>query len=124
MGTSTSLANSIITGNSPSDCGTPTGTDAGGNQDSDGTCGVSAAAGSISAGNAELAPPAFNAGPTKTQALQTGSQAIGLGVPGICEQLTGPDGTLDTDQRGSARNSAARNGCDSGAFDTGGDTKS
>ncbi len=123
VGTSTSLANSIVSGNAPTDCGTPTGTDAGGNLDSDGTCGVSAAAGSISAGNAELAPPAFNGGPTKTQALQTGSQAIGLGVPGTCEQLAGPDGTLDTDQRGSARNSAARNGCDSGAYDTGG-TKS
>ena len=71
-----------------------------------------------------LAPPALNGGPTETEALQAGSQAIGLGVAATCEQLAGPDGTLDTDQRGRARNSAARNACDSGAYDTGGDTKS
>jgi hypothetical protein len=38
------------------------------------------------------------------------------------QQLTGPNGTADTDQRGSPRNSAARHGCDSGAYDTGGPT--
>ncbi len=120
VGMSTSLANTIIAGNSPADCGAPTGTDLGGNLDSDGTCGLSAASGSVSAGNAGLLPPAFNGGPTKTQALQAGSQAIGLGVTAICEQLVGPAGTSDTDQRGHARNSAARGVCDSGAYDTGG----
>jgi hypothetical protein len=122
VGTSTSRANSIIAGNAPSDCGAPTGTDAGGNLDGDGTCGLTATSGSISSGTAELAPPAFNGGATKTQAPRTGSQAIGLGVAGTCEQLVGPDGTLDTDQRGSARNSTTRGDCDSGAYDTGGGT--
>jgi hypothetical protein len=122
VGVATSLANSIIAGNSPSDCGTPAGKDAGGNLDSDGTCGLSAARGSISAGNAMLAMPRFNGGPTKTQALLAGSQAIGLGVAATCEQLAGPGGVLDTDQRGRPRNSAARGVCDSGAYDTGGVT--
>jgi hypothetical protein len=120
VGTSTSLANSIIAGNSPTDCGAPTGTDAGGNLDSDGSCGLTAASGSISAGHADLSPPAANGGPTMTEALQAGSQAIGLGVAVTCEQLTGPDGAPDTDQRGQARNSQARDVCDSGAYDTGG----
>jgi hypothetical protein len=43
VGTSVSLANSTITGNAPTDCGAPTGTDAGGNLDGDGTCGLAAA---------------------------------------------------------------------------------
>ncbi len=120
VGTLTSLANSIIAGNSPSDCGTPAGTDAGGNLDSDGTCGLSAARGSVSAGDARLSMPRFNGGPTKTQALLAGSQAIGLGVAATCEQLAGPGGVLDTDQRGRPRDSAARGVCDSGAYDTGG----
>ena len=45
VGTSASMANSTITGNSPTDCGAPTVADAGGNHDSDGTCGVSNASG-------------------------------------------------------------------------------
>jgi hypothetical protein len=120
VGTSASLANTIIAGNSPTDCGAPTGTDQGGNLDSDGTCGLSAASGSVSAGDADLLPPAINGGPTKTQALAAGSQAIGLGVAATCEQLAGPAGVPDTDQRGNPRNSATRGSCDSGAYDTGG----
>jgi len=120
VGTSTSLANTIIAGNSPSDCGAPTATDAGGNLDSDGTCGLSAVNGSVSAGKAGLRRPRLNGGPTKTQALMAGSQAIGLGLAATCEQLTGPAGVADTDQRGHARDSQARGACDSGAYDTGG----
>jgi hypothetical protein len=59
-------------------------------------------------------------GPTRTRALRAGSQAIGLGLAATCEQLTGPAGVADTDRRGSARRSAQRGVCDSGAFDTGG----
>ena len=119
-GTSASLANTIVAGNAPTDCGAATGADAGGNLDGDGTCGLSAASGSVSAGTANLGPLAGNGSLTQTRALLAGSQAIGLGVAATCEQLTGPNGTADTDERGSARNSSARQACDSGAYDTGG----
>jgi hypothetical protein len=118
--TSTSMTNTIVAGNLPSDCGSATGTDGGGNLDSDGSCGLSAANGSVSAGTAGLGPLGHYGGHTETQALLSGSQAIGLGLAATCEQVTGPAGVADTDQRGIARNSAARGVCDSGAYDTGG----
>jgi hypothetical protein len=120
LGTSTPMTNTIVAGNSPTDCGAATSTDGGGNLDADGTCGLSAANGSVSAGYAGLGPLASNGGPTQTLALTTGSQAIGLGLAATCEQVTGPAGVADTDQRGIARNSAARGVCDGGAYDTGG----
>lgn len=120
VATSTSLANTIVAGNSPADCGAPAGADLGGNLDSDGSCGVSAGNGSISAGQARLGGLRDNGGPARTRALRAGSQAIGLGLAATCEQDAGPSGVADTDQRGAARNSAARGVCDSGAYDTGG----
>jgi hypothetical protein len=120
LGTATPMTNTIVAGNTPTDCGVVTGTDGGGNLDSDGTCGLSAANGSVSAGYAGLGLLASNGGPTQTLALTTGSQAIGLGLAATCESVTGPAGAADTDQRGVARNSAARWVCDSGAYDTGG----
>ena len=119
-GTSASLANTIVAGNAPTDCQATTGTDIGGNLDSDGTCGLTAVSGSVSAGTANLGLLRNNGGTTRTLALRAGSQAIALGIAATCEQLTGPTGVLDTDQRGNARNSQQREACDSGAFDTGG----
>jgi hypothetical protein len=96
----------------------PTGSDGGGNLDGDGSCGLSAAAGSLSKGSAMLGPLQDNGGPTPTEALLGGSQAIGLGRAGACTQLAGPTGVQDTDQRGVPRNSVQRGTCDSGAYDT------
>jgi hypothetical protein len=62
-------------------------------------------------GNPKLGPLAFNAGPTATMALLTGSPAIGQGItayydyPGTSEEIT-------TDQRGQTRTG----GLDLGAF--------
>jgi hypothetical protein len=120
VGSSTPMTNTIVAGNSPTDCGIATSADNGGNLDTDGTCGLSAATGSVSAGYAGLAVPASNGGSTQTLALTPGSQAIGLGLAATCETVTGPTGAADTDQRGDARNSAARGACDSGAYDTAG----
>jgi hypothetical protein len=120
LGTSTPMTNTIVAGNTPTDCGVATSADGGGNLDSDGSCGLAAANGSVSAGYAGLGLLASNGGRTKTLALTTGSQAIGLGLAATCESLAGPAGVADTDQRGFARNSAARGACDSGAYDTGG----
>ncbi|HEX4061502.1 MAG TPA: choice-of-anchor Q domain-containing protein [Streptosporangiaceae bacterium] len=120
VGTSTPITNAIVAGNSPTDCGAATSADGGGNLDTDGTCGLSAANGSVSAGYAGLGPLASNGGPTQTLALTTGSQAISLGLAAACETVTGPGGAADADQRGDARNNPARGTCDSGAYDTGG----
>ena len=120
MGVWTLMANTIVAGNAPADCGAVNGADSGGNLDTDGTCGLTAARHSVSAGAARLGPLAHNGGTTLTQALRAGSRAIGLGIAATCEQIAvGPAGALDTDQRGSARNSAHRGACDSGAFDAG-----
>ena len=120
LGTSTPMTNTVVAGNSPTDCGLTTSPDGGGNLDTDGTCGLSGANGSVSMGYAGLGLLASNGGPTQTLALTAGSQAIGLGMAATCEGVTGPAGIADTDQRGIARNSALRGGCDSGAYDTGG----
>jgi hypothetical protein len=120
VGIWTLMANTIIAGNAPTDCGAVNGADSGGNLDTDGTCGLTASRHSVSAGPAHLGPLAHNGGTTLTQALRTGSRAIGLGIAATCEQIAaGPTGVLDTDQRGNARNSAHRGMCDSGAFDAG-----
>jgi hypothetical protein len=57
-----------------------------------------------------------NGGPTATQALLSGSPAIGTGDPIDCQ--AGPIDNLD--QRGHARNADTRTTCDIGAYDTGG----
>ena len=122
VGSATALDNTVVAGNTPTDCGAPASIDGGGNLDTDGSCGLSAANGSISGGIADLGPLGYNGGTIQTQPLETGSQAIGLGLAATCELLTGPTGTTDTDERGNPRNSAARGACDSGAYDTGGTT--
>jgi hypothetical protein len=62
---------------------------------------------------------ANNGGPTQTMALLSGSPAIGKGDTNTCQNVP----INDKDQRGLARNSAARSACDVGAYDTGGVTQ-
>jgi predicted outer membrane repeat protein len=80
------------------------GSDGGGNIDSDGTC-FSSGAGSITNADPKLFPLIANGGATLTDALASGSPAIGAAVSGTCPS---------TDQRGTARPVA----CDSGAYQT------
>jgi uncharacterized repeat protein (TIGR01451 family) len=79
--------------------------DTGGNIDSDGTCFSASVSHDHVGVNPDLGPLAPNGGPTQTDALLTGSPAIGNAVPGSCPT---------TDERGVSRPAA----CDSGAFQT------
>jgi hypothetical protein len=88
--------------------------DEGFNIDSDGTCGFTAATGSVSGSStitSSLAPVADNGGQTPTRALLAGSPAIGLvtGAP------TGGAVCGTADQRGVLRPGPP---CDAGAFQT------
>lgn len=79
--------------------------DKGGNIDSDGTCFSDVVPHDHTGVSPNLDTLAFNGGPTETDALLTGSPAIGDAVGGTCP---------GTDQRGVPR----PNACDSGAFQT------
>jgi hypothetical protein len=68
--------------------------------------------------NPQLGALANNGGPTQTEALLSGSPAIGAGGAADCQAAP----VSGKDQRGSARNAAARSACDIGAYDTGGAT--
>jgi hypothetical protein len=96
------LANSILSGNSPENCRWPALVDAGNNFSSDASCGAGFAA--ITPGvdiDFELAD---NGGWTRTHALPPGSVAID--AAGDCG--------LETDQRGMLRDDGA---CDSGSYE-------
>lgn len=62
-------------------------------------------------GDPHLGNAMRNGGPSPTLALGAGSAAIGGGNPNTCGAA---------DQRGQPRNTASRNSCDIGAYDTGG----
>jgi uncharacterized repeat protein (TIGR01451 family) len=79
--------------------------DKGGNIDSDGTCFSAGVSHDHVGVNPGLGPLASSGGPTQTDALLSGSPAIGDGVGGSCPS---------TDDRGVSRPGA----CDSGAFQT------
>ena len=99
------LANTIIAGNSGGDCffsGTPAGADH--SLDSDGSC-VSGP-GNLPGVNPLLGPLANNGGPTDTNALLAGSPALNAGDNATC---------LATDQRGVMRQQFGA--CDIGAFE-------
>jgi uncharacterized repeat protein (TIGR01451 family) len=81
--------------------------DKGGNIDGDGTCFTNSTTNDHTDVNPLLGPLAASGGPTATDALLSGSPAIGDAVAGSCPS---------TDQRGVPRPSA----CDSGAFQTAG----
>jgi hypothetical protein len=66
--------------------------------------------------NPGIGPLANNRGPTPTQALLSGSPAIGAGDQADC--LAAPVSGLD--QRGVSRQAGSRGSCDIGAYDTGG----
>ena len=85
------------------------GADQGGNIDSDGTCFVNGVHGDQTGVNPKLFPLASNGGPTQTDALASGSPAIGASVSASCP---------GTDQRGVVRPTV----CDSGAYQTSGPT--
>jgi hypothetical protein len=64
-------------------------------------------------GNANLGDLAENGGPTRTHAINAGSQVINAGDPAGCTDATG--NVLTNDQRGSPRASGGR--CDIGAYE-------
>lgn len=104
-----SLVNSIIASNlAGHDCYNDTGgmiQSLGHNLDGDGSCGLTATS-DIAGGTADLAALANNGGPTQTQALLAGSDAIDAGLASACPA---------TDQRGFERVGV----CDIGAFEYG-----
>jgi len=116
-GDATSIVNTIVADNQGGNCyDGPAGTsaDAGYNLDSDSTCfavGASGltpeASGDQVSVNPDLGPLSSNGGPTQTDALLSGSPAIGHALSASCPA---------TDQRGVPRPSA----CDIGAYQTGG----
>jgi Invasin, domain 3 len=109
-GGTVTVANTIVSGNSGSNCA-GTITDDGNNlQFGDTTCGFALTA------NPRLGPLSDNTGPTQTIALGQGSAAIGGADPAICRLAA----VGNTDQRGQFRTNAVRNACDIGAYDTGG----
>jgi CSLREA domain-containing protein len=110
-GGSLTLANTIVAENTPLDCVNSGSLSSGGsNLDSDGSCELTAA-GDIPGGAANLAPLGPNGGPTETQALLPGSDAIDSGKNDVClaEPVNG------VDQRGVSRQAGI--GCDIGAFE-------
>jgi hypothetical protein len=125
------LTNSIVAHNKGGDCGGTLAsnlpTDGGYNVDSDGSCGLDSAKGSLPATDPLLGPLAANGGPTKTHALRSNSPAIDavpLDAKGQCVVALGsqPDPLkIDTDQRGVARpqdgNGDGQARCDIGAFE-------
>jgi len=114
----TAIVNTIVADNEGGDCeGGPAGTtvDKGHNLDSDGSCFATGGTGSIAevSGdipdvNPDLGALSANGGPTQTDALLTGSPAIGKALGSSCPA---------TDQRGVPRSAGA---CDIGAYQTAG----
>ncbi|MFZ4656791.1 MAG: choice-of-anchor Q domain-containing protein [Caldilineaceae bacterium] len=114
------LSNTLVAGNSNGDCqwdasaGLPNRVVSGGNNlDSDGSClpdGVRQTS-DIPTGNANLGPLDDNGGPTVSQLLLTGSQAIDAGNDAVC--AAAPINAVD--QRGVARPQGMH--CDIGAYE-------
>ena len=104
------VANTIVSGNSGSNCTGAVNNDGNNLQFGDTTCGFSLTA------NPRLGPLRDNTGPTQTMALGEGSAAIDAANPFICRIL----GVDNIDQRGQSRTDVVRNTCDIGAYDTGG----
>jgi hypothetical protein len=74
--------------------------------------------GSSNALDARLAPLGFDGGTTETAPPLPGSAAIAGGSAAVCQTVS----VGDLDQRGAARNAAARNACEIGSYDGGGKT--
>jgi hypothetical protein len=108
--TNTIVANSTQGGNCSGKI-----TDGGHNLDDGTTCGFSAANGSLSSTNPQLAPAGLqsNGGPTQTFALQAGSPAINAGDESVC--AAAPVNSLD--QRGYVRPGTGAANCSIGAFE-------
>jgi hypothetical protein len=112
---STSVAGSIVADNSGGDCAATTGTltDAGYNDNGDGSCGFSATDHSLPATDPELGPLQDNGGPTETAEPAFGGPVTDQVPPGT----TGNSVTLcpGLDQRGVARPQGTD--CDMGAVE-------
>jgi hypothetical protein len=110
VGGTMTLGGDIVAGNNP-DCPSAAVTDAGGNIDSDGTCGFGSGRGSVSGSSSivgSLGTLADNGGPTQTIALKPGSPALGIVPSKFCAP------TVPTDQRGEPRPTSR---CDAGAYE-------
>jgi hypothetical protein len=111
--TPVSIVNSIVSGSPANNCHIQSGgvlTDSGHNLD-DGTpstCGFTAAAGDVIGADPKLGPIGDNGGPTRTEALLTGSPALDAASNASCPA---------TDQRGLPRTSTTDPVCDIGAFE-------
>jgi hypothetical protein len=107
------VVNTIVAGTTADNCHLEPGavlTDAGHNLD-DGTpstCGFTAAAGDVVGADPKLGPIGDNGGPTRTEALLTGSPALDAASNASCPT---------TDQRGLPRTSTVDPVCDIGAFE-------
>jgi hypothetical protein len=108
------LQNSIVANNSGQNCYGPVSSQ-GYNLSSDDTC-TFTKAGDLNSTDPKLGSLANNGGPTKTQALLSGSPAIDAGNPGGCTDGNGQ--LLKTDQRGKPRpDREDTGGCDMGAYE-------
>jgi len=114
-GGTTTLQNSIIANNSQGDNCNGTILSNGYNLSGDGTCNFSGP-GDLNNTDPKLGPLQNNGGPTKTQALLSGSPAIDAGNPNGCTDGNGH--LLKTDQRGKPRpDKEDTGGCDMGAYE-------
>ncbi len=117
--TAATLKNSIVAGNTAPvdpDCRSSGAPVTSGGYNLVGNAGSCTLTGTLTgnrSGAAGLAPLAANGGPTRTHALQGGSQAINTANPAGCTDLAGA--ALATDQRSLPRASGGR--CDIGAFE-------
>lgn len=107
---STSLRNSIVAGNADMDCGSMI-SSAGGNLDSDGSCGLDQSS-DISNADPVLGALADNGAGVLTHELQSGSPAIDAGEPSLCTPMDAR-GVPRTES--GSRNTGSR--CDMGAHE-------
>ncbi len=110
-----SLQNTIVANNPNGGNCSGTFTSNGYNLSSDGTCNFNST-GDLNNTDPNLGPLRNNGGPTKTQALLSGSPAIDAGNPNGCTDSSG--NLLKTDQRGKPRpDREDSGGCDMGAYE-------
>jgi hypothetical protein len=116
LGGKTTAQNTIFADNSGGGNCAGTITSSGYNLSSDGSCNFNSS-GDLNNTDPMLGPLQNNGGPTKTQALLSGSPAIDAGNPSGCTDAKGH--LLKTDQRGDPRpDKEDSGGCDMGAYES------